>query len=193
MKARCPSCHTLYRIDPRKVPPNGVRARCSFCGEVFRVLRPPEPSTSAAVGTQREAPARHTPLRPQVSSAGTVRGGPPPSNAVAPAGTRFENTTPTAPGEQAPTGARSVPLFGATDPEAKARRLARALVSDIVTYHPDRRARSLAEGTLKEEFRDEIRKSWEEYVAQVGVETANESPHFREALNELLAGGQQMF
>ena len=54
--------------------------------------------------------------------------------------------------------------FGASDPNAKARRLARALVSDIVTYHPERRDQALANGTLKREFLEEIKKSWEEYL-----------------------------
>jgi hypothetical protein len=31
----------------------------------------------------------------------------------------------------------------AADPQAEARRLARALVSDIVTYHPERRDRAV--------------------------------------------------
>ncbi len=83
--------------------------------------------------------------------------------------------------------------FGASDPDAKARRLARALVSDMVTYHPERRDRSAADGTLKQEFREEIRKSWDEYVAQVGTQVAHQSPHFRDALNEILARGQRVF
>jgi hypothetical protein len=60
-------------------------------------------------------------------------------------------------------------------------------------YHPDRRDRSLADGTLKKEFMDEIKKSWEEYVAQVGNDAARATPHFRDALNEILAKGQPLF
>jgi hypothetical protein len=80
-----------------------------------------------------------------------------------------------------------------SDPNAKARRLARALVSDIVTYHPERRDQALANGTLKREFLEEIKKSWEEYVGQVGTESARSTPHFRDALNEILAKGQALF
>jgi NAD dependent epimerase/dehydratase family enzyme len=83
--------------------------------------------------------------------------------------------------------------FGATDPASKARRLARALISDIVTYFPDRRDRALADGTLRREFTEEIKKSWEEYVAQVGQEMAKKTPYFREALNDILAKGQAVF
>lgn len=83
--------------------------------------------------------------------------------------------------------------FANRNPDERAERLARALISDIVAYHPDRRERSLAEGTLRTEFRDEIMKSWEEYVAQVGDGVARSTPFFRDALNTILADGQELF
>jgi hypothetical protein len=92
-----------------------------------------------------------------------------------------------------PISGRAGSPFGAVDPAARARRLARALVSDIVVYNPERRDRSLKAGTIRQEFREEIRKSWDEYVAQVGNDVARETPFFREALNEILAGGAQLF
>jgi hypothetical protein len=66
-------------------------------------------------------------------------------------------------------------------------------VSDIVAYNPDRREKSLAAGTLRTEFREEIMKSWEEYVAQVGADLAKSTPHFRLALNDILAKGAAVF
>ena len=99
------------------------------------------------------------------------------------------------PGAQPATPAAqgAPPVFGRPDPQAKARRLARALVSDIAVYHPERRDRSLADGTMRQEFRDEIRRSWEEYVGQVGDQIARSTPFFRDALNEILAGGRPVF
>ena len=79
------------------------------------------------------------------------------------------------------------------DPNQKARRLARALISDMIVYQPDKRQRALQEGTLKEVFGEEVKKSWEEYVEQVGQELANSTSFFREALNDILAGGQEVF
>lgn len=93
-------------------------------------------------------------------------------------------------GEEAPL---PPPPFGSADPKVRARRLARALVSDIVVYNADRRDRSLRSGTLRQEFRDEIKKSWDEYVSQVGNEVARETAYFQEALNEILAGGARQF
>jgi len=83
--------------------------------------------------------------------------------------------------------------FLASDPAAKGRRLARALISDLITYFPDRRAEGLRDGTLRDLFAEEIKKSYEEYLEQVGREFAESTPHFRDALNEILAGGQQIF
>lgn len=83
--------------------------------------------------------------------------------------------------------------FLANDPNAKGRRLARALISDLVTYFPQRREEGLRAGTLKELFREEIKKSYDEYTEQVGREFAESSTHFQEALNEILAGGQRLF
>jgi hypothetical protein len=67
------------------------------------------------------------------------------------------------------------------------------LVSDIITYNPDRHQRALDGGTLKADFEDEIKKSWGEYVDQVGKELAESTQYFNEALNEILARGQRVF
>ena len=95
----------------------------------------------------------------------------------------------------APAAGARTPInpFLANDPHAKAKRLARALVSDLVTYFPQKRQEGLRDGTLKQLFKDEIQKSYEEYVAQVGREFAETTPHFQDALNDLLAGGQKAF
>jgi hypothetical protein len=83
--------------------------------------------------------------------------------------------------------------FLANDPNAKAKRLARALVSDIVAYFPQKRDEGLRDGTLKQLFREEIKKSYEEYVEQIGREFAEGTTHFQEALNDVLAGGKKLF
>ena len=83
--------------------------------------------------------------------------------------------------------------FLANDPNQKAKRLARALVSDMVAYQPQKREDAMRNGTLKQVFREEIKKSYEEYLDQVGKEFAEGTTHFQDALNEILAGGQKMF
>ena len=112
-----------------------------------------------------------------------------PTAAPAPAAPR-----PAVPAGNAPTASRTpINPFLANDPHAKAKRLARALVSDLVTYFPQKRQEGLRDGTLKQLFKDEIQKSYEEYVVQVGREFAETTPHFQDALNDLLAGGQRVF
>jgi hypothetical protein len=91
------------------------------------------------------------------------------------------------------TAVRPINPFLQKDPKQKARRLARALVSDMIVYQPAKRQRALAAGTLKAEFDEEIQKSWEEYVEQVGEDMAKSTGYWREALNDILAGGQQIF
>jgi hypothetical protein len=91
------------------------------------------------------------------------------------------------------TERRPINPFLANDPNQKAKRLARALVSDMLAYHPGRRDEGLANGTLKQIFREEIKKSYEEYVDQIGRDFAETTTHFQDALNELLAAGKKMF
>lgn len=95
--------------------------------------------------------------------------------------------------EDATSEAPSPPPFGRRDPTEKAQRLARVLVSDIILYNPDRHRMALEKGNLKVEFEEEIQKSWNEYVEQVGEEVAGGTSYFNDALNEILAKGQQVF
>lgn len=168
MNAACPHCNTVFRVDPAKVPAGGARVRCSICRSVFQVPANAQPLPVVPASAAAPAPAAAEAPRP----------------APAPA--------PAAPVQRADAASSSSP-FGASDPASKARRLARALVSDIVTYHPDRREAALRDGTLKREFMEEIKKSWEEYVLQVGRETAQGTTFFRDALNDILARGQKVF
>ena len=180
MNAACPHCNTVFRVDPAKVPAGRARVRCSICRGVFQVGAdaPAQPAAAGAVAAPASAAPTAAPVEAPVPAAVEA-----PRSAMAPA--------PAVPAAAAPRAAPSP--FGASDPASKARRLARALVSDIVTYHPDRREAALRDGTLKREFKEEIKKSWEEYVQQVGQETAQGTTFFRDALNDILARGQKVF
>ena len=123
--------------------------------------------------------------------------GGPPRPAARPA---MPSPPPAPPATRSPTPAGSAPAarapinpFLANDPNAKAKRLARALVSDIVAYFPQKRDEGIRDGTLKQLFREEIKKSYEEYVEQIGREFAESTTHFQDALNDVLAGGKKLF
>lgn len=100
---------------------------------------------------------------------------------------------PSTPGKRGTGPLRPVNPFMVQDPKQKARRLARALISDMLVYHPEKRQQGIRDGTLPQLFKDEIDKSWQEYVEQVGADMANSTPFWTEALNEILAGGHKLF
>lgn len=161
MNVACPECHTVYRLDPVRIPEAGARTRCRECG------------TAILLSADAAAPGGFTASRWLVI---TPPPGPPQSSEAPPR-----------------NGAHGAPRFGAKDPQTRARRLARASVSDIKLYNRDRWERSRQAGTLRRDFRDDILKSWDEYVDQVGETMARQSPYFRDALNEILAEGERVF
>ena len=112
----------------------------------------------------------------------------PPAAPAAPAAPR--SPTPALGG---PVARPPINPFLSNDPNQKAKRLARALVSDIVAYHPQKREEGLKNGTLKQLLREEIKKSYEEYTDQIGKEFAESTSHFQDALNDVLAGGKKLF
>ncbi len=110
---------------------------------------------------------------------------PPPARTSGPAAQR---ATAAVSGARAP-----INPFLANDPNQKAKRLARALVSDIVAYFPEKHQEGVRNGTLRELFREEIKKSYEEYMDQMGKEFADSTTHFQDALNDVLAQGAKVF
>ena len=51
----------------------------------------------------------------------------------------------------------------------------------------------MANGTLRELFKEEIKKSYEEFLNQIDREFAETTTHFTDALNDILANGQKIF
>jgi hypothetical protein len=127
---------------------------------------PPTPAPAPVVASAPPAAAAPPVIRPIPTGPppGTINPAPPPEPVAAPASTTKR------------------PSFRNQDPTARAQRLARALVSDIVAYNKDKLKVSTGANALRTEFRDEIRKSWEEYVEQVGLDLAKTTPFFRDAI-----------
>src|SRR5216117_1969420 len=253
MNVTCPSCETVYRVDPAKVPAGGVRARCAVCSNVFPVnasvatppmapapatpkpppVAPPPPAPAPAPPRAPAMPRFSGPISaptsPPAPPAAPPRAPPPPAPRAAPAPTApaMRPTAPpaapppraapppaprapaapaappapaapaapagAAPGQRMTSPLRPVNPFMVQDPKQKARRLARALVSDMLVYHPEKRQQGIRDGTLPQLFKDEIQKSWLEYTEQVGAELAQSTPFWTEALNEILGGGHKLF
>lgn len=192
---------------PRAAPPPQSPARRS-------PMTPPTPPIGPPAGMPRPvapvAPPSGRPAARPAPPAGPPAGPVPARPAAPPAGAPRPAVTPApAPAPRAPSPARAsapaalakemtgplrpVNPFLVQDPRQKARRLARALISDMIVYHPEKRQQGLREGTLPQLFKDEIDKSWQEYVVQVGHELATGTSYWTEALNEILAGGKRVF
>lgn len=183
MNITCPECSTLYRIDPSRVPHGGVTARCRKCGTLLRV----DPSQATTAPGKNVAAARAVPARSGAGPTADV-----PAAAAGTGAGRDGVAAAAAPGGM-PVDETETPAFGPQDPDTRALRLARALVSDIKAYNVDRWESARDAGTLRKEFREEILKSWDEYLEQVGREMAKGTPYFRNALNEILAQGKPIF
>src|SRR5690349_8387504 len=39
MNVSCPECRSVFRVDPQKVPAQGIRARCSICAGILAISR----------------------------------------------------------------------------------------------------------------------------------------------------------
>ena len=165
----------------------------------FAPTSSPQPSMPSAPGTHAPAqgpPPVQRPAAPMQPPAQQPPSQPAPAPAPAPQAAPQPappTMRPAAPQPGAPVARPPINPFLANDPNQKAKRLARALVSDIIAYFPDRHAQGKRDGTLRESFREEIKKSYEEYVEQMGKEFAENTTHFQDALNDVLAGGAKIF
>jgi predicted Zn finger-like uncharacterized protein len=189
MITSCTVCQARYQLEDDKVPRRVIRVRCPACGGVFsldgsrldqekpvRAATPPEMPRAGYVAP-RPPVAPSVPVRPAQSAEA-----PKPAYSSAPAAVA-EPATPAMAGPAAAPRRR----------RCKEEMLARALVSDILVYNRDLRDTALREGNLLEALGGEIKKSWELYKEKVGPDVANNTDHFRTALNEILAEGEKVF
>lgn len=217
----CPACSSSFPVDSNKIPAKGVNARCSTCGDIFRIEKPPEarvaPVTLPPLPEPEPAPRPAMPEAPSVSHVSSEPERPEPDVGpglgdieVAPPPSFPEMPPPSVP--EAPVAAEPPPAtepepapstsaedsgfrFGKRDPTDKAKRLARVLVSDMIMYNAERHVTALEGGTLKQDFEEEIEKSWKEFVEQIGPELANGRGRefWTAALNDILAKGEPLF
>lgn len=184
MIIQCEGCAAKYFLPQDKIPADPMKVRCPQCRAVFQLVPQPAEPVPAAVTPSIDLPPA-----------------PPPRTAEAPpAAGVFESNpldTPTPAAEPPVAEARPAPKrknMGKKErADARAQRLARVLVSDIVMYNKEKRDQALIDGRLMAVLSDEIKKSWELYKEKVGNELAKSTNYFKDALNEILADGQQVF
>ena len=171
MIIQCQGCAAKYFLPEDKVPQDPIRVKCPKCVAVFTLAPRPETVGVAAIPTPTAAPG----LTPEAS-------------AIPPLETAESPVPEAAAPEAAPTRKRR-----GNSKEDRAKRLARVLVSDILIYNREKRDQALSDGTLMTVLGEEIKKSWELYKEKVGSELASSTNYFKEALNEILADGQEVF
>ncbi len=179
MITTCTECQARYQLEDQKVPHRVIKVRCPGCQGVFSldgtVLDQVDAPLVIDHGTQDFTPTP-APAEPQPSAKTRV------APAAATSGVAVLD-------EQAP----SIAPVKSRRRKSKEEMYARALVSDILAYNREARDSALKEGNLVEALGAEIKKSWELYKEKVTPEVANSTDHFRNALNEILAEGGDMF
>jgi predicted Zn finger-like uncharacterized protein len=196
MIIQCQSCAAKYFLPEEKVPANPLKVRCPKCRAVFMLAAKPE-RVAVAVAVEAPSPMRAPVYAPP--SAPVAEMAPPVVEAVLPVEVAPPVVEAVRPMEASPPVADTPAAEparsgrGGKSAEDRAKRLARVLVSDILWYNRERRDAALRDGTLMTSLGEEIKKSWELYKEKVGPEAAHSTNYFKEALNEILANGQQVF
>lgn len=89
----------------------------------------------------------------------------------------------------APPAARTVEPGAPADPET-ARRIARALIGDLVNSRHQSVEEARRDGRLLSTLGNELLEVWDDYRRRVGEDQARDGRVFREAVNDLLGQGQ---
>jgi len=195
MIAECGSCKAKYNIDDRKIPPAGVKVRCKKCGGVMYIKRPPVTTPAAA------APPKKTTYTapPPVSEPGFADGPPPPPQVEKPPSMDLSRKAEAERKAVEESVERKVHLSeGELSEEdkkwhARARRLAKALASDLILYNKARVEQGLKDGTLAELLGPEIRRSWDYYCQQIPKHIVESTDYFKEQLNTIVGKGNKIF
>jgi predicted Zn finger-like uncharacterized protein len=162
----CQSCSSKYLLPESKVPPKPIKVQCPKCKAIFKLIPTKE---KVAMPPQEGASVMSQEL---------------PSTPVEKPGAAVVSPQPQKKREKRRSGGNK---------EDRAKRLARVLVSDILCYNQEKRDQALIDGNLMAVLGEEIKKSWELYKEKVGPDLAGSTNYFKEALNEILADGQNVF
>ena len=189
MIVACEGCETRYKLPEENIPEKDIRVRCPKCSFVWRLLTESMSGDELQISQNgfEEAMGRGTDQNWQREQPGTDST----AEAQAETGSGFKEIT-------IDEDISSVEQEPADTPEMKkekerAKRLARVFVSDILVYNREKRDKALAEGNLISVLGPEIKKGWEGYKKKVGPEVKEANKYFKEALNNILVEGQELF
>ena len=195
MIAECGSCKAKYNIDEKKIPPAGVKVRCKKCGGVMYIRRPSGTAPAAPAPPKKTTYTAPAP----VSEPGVTQGPPPPPQVEKPPSVDLPKRAEAERKAVEESVERKVHLSeGVLSEEdkkwhARARRLAKALASDLILYNKARVEQGLKDGTLAELLGPEIRRSWDYYCQQIPKHIVESTDYFKEQLNTIVGKGNKIF
>lgn len=169
MVVECPKCKSKYQVRDSDIPTGGVAVKCLECSNIFTIYKD--------LYDIKLTPLREKDFEPSVSEVKEI----------------FKKSI----DSEKKTPVVETPSFlddtEKKDNHRKAERLGKSLVKDIYLYHKDKVEQGRREGTLVQLLGEEIKKSWRYYKKQVDPEVLKERNYFKDALNEIIAGGKEVF
>ncbi len=205
MLLSCPNCGTITEVADVMIPSARLTATCSGCGVKIGGTVPSRlpqgPSGTGHGGGDRGSEGRRKgpsgrPSDPEATGAESGGGAPLAGKAKGARAGDGGRTRSSGDDEKKGNGLRPPDPGGADegsirtvarglDPE----RLARLIASDMLLYNRDKLQGNAARGRLLSTMAADILEAWGYYKKRVGVHTALGTSYFRDALNEILAGG----
>ncbi|MEO0155724.1 MAG: zinc-ribbon domain-containing protein [candidate division WOR-3 bacterium] len=209
MIVECTHCHSKYNVDEHKIPASGVKVKCPKCQNVILIKKeisqpvpeppkievpppppkvepPPSPKVEPPPTPKVEAPTQVSVPEPPVTSPPETKI-PEPPTVESPTTSQVEVISKPTPSPQ--------PEMSEEDKKwhERARRLAKALASDLVLYNQEKVEQGLRDGTLVQLLGAEIKRSWEYYCQQIPKHIVESTDYFREQLNKIVGKGKEIF
>ncbi|UCD04723.1 MAG: zinc-ribbon domain-containing protein [candidate division WOR-3 bacterium] len=195
MIVECSGCKATYNIDEKKIPSAGVKVRCKKCGGVIYIRRPSSPPPATETPTKKASYTAPAPVvEPKVDT-----GSPSPPVVEKPPSMDLPRKAEAERKAVEESVERKVHLSEEELSEedkkwhARARRLAKALASDLVLYNKARVEQGLKDGTIAELLGPEIRRSWDYYCQQIPKHIVESTDYFKEQLNTIVGKGTKIF
>jgi predicted Zn finger-like uncharacterized protein len=192
MVVECNHCHTKYNIDEKKIPVGGVRVRCKNCGDVMYIRKSAPPGEEKVPGLLTDDAGAKAPALAEGST-------PPPPTVEKPPSLMLPKKAEAERKAVEESVQRKAHLSEEHVSEedkkwhARARRLAKALASDLVLYNKARVEQGLREGNIAQILGPEIRRSWEYYCQQIPKHIVEQTDYFKEQLNTIVGRGKKIF
>lgn len=194
MIVECSNCHAKYNIDENKIPAAGVKVRCQKCQHIIFIKKEEPASLPVEPDEKPVQPEPAPPSQPEMPSEPAPVPEVPAEAPGPPAQTPPQEPEPLVETIPEPEPGLA-PEMSEDDKKwnERARRLAKALASDLVLYNQDKVEEGLIKGTIAQLLGAEIRRSWEYYIQQIPKHIVENTDYFKEQLNKIVGKGKEIF